>query len=67
MLNASYAAMVEEIRALYLRLNTQIELANTEIEERRQAQEALQKSQQKRKPSSTTATSSSAWLNQMAF
>ncbi len=46
-LNASYAAMVEEIRALYLRLNTQIELANTEIEERRQAQEALQKSQQK--------------------
>ncbi len=46
-LSASYAAMVEEIRALYLRLNTQIELANTEIEERRQAQEALQKSEQK--------------------
>ena len=43
----SYAAMVQQIQALHIRLNRQIELANTEIEERRQAQEALEKSEQK--------------------
>ncbi len=48
-LSASYVAMVNEIQALHLRLNRQIELAKAEIEERRQAQEALQKSRQKLK------------------
>jgi PAS domain S-box-containing protein len=48
-LGVSYAAMVNEIQALHLRLNHQIELANSEIEERRLAQEALQDSQQKLK------------------
>ncbi|MBM9615938.1 response regulator [Desulfobulbus rhabdoformis] len=46
-LSASYASMVKEIQALHIRLNHQIELANSEISERRQAQDALQKSEQK--------------------
>ena len=46
-LGASYSAMVKEIQALHIRLNSQIDLANNEINERRQAQEALQKSEQK--------------------
>nr|WP_321466702.1 ATP-binding protein [uncultured Desulfobulbus sp.] len=46
-LSMSYAAMVREIQALHIRLKRQIELANSEIEERRQAQTALEKSEEK--------------------
>jgi PAS domain S-box-containing protein len=48
-LSTSYAAMVNEIQALHIRLNHQIDLANGKIEEHRLAQEALQKSEQKLK------------------
>jgi PAS domain S-box-containing protein len=48
-LNTSFTAMVAEIKTLHAHLNEQITRATLEIDDRRQAQEALQKSEQKLK------------------